>query len=132
MEEARDSRGVLMTVNIWLATLYIAPVVIIVANYFKPNPWFYFFPLFMFFYAGAVYFSPVIGYEVNYLSQNSWLFFVISFFGAICFMYLLMYVRRINLLEDEEGLLNEEIQNEFKRLNTEISTLKNKLNQETK
>ncbi len=132
MEEARDSRGVLLTVNIWLATLYIAPVVIIVANYFKPNPWLNFFPLLMFFYAGAVYFSPVIGYEVNYLAQNSWLFFIISFFGALCFMYLLKYVRRVTLLEEEENLLNDEIADEFSRLNSEINDLKNKLNQETK
>lgn len=132
MAEARDSRGVLMTVNIWLATLYIAPVVIIVANYFKPNPWLNFFPLLMFFYAGAVYFSPVIGYEVNYLAQNSWLFFVISLFGALCFMYLLKYVRRITLLEEEESLLNDEIEAEFNRLTSEINELKNKLNQETK
>ena len=132
MAEARDSRGVLLTVNIWLATLYIAPVVIIIANYFKPNPRLYFLPLLMFSYAGAVYFSPVIGNEVNYLQLNSWLFFVISFVGSLCFMYVLKYVRRITLLEDSEVELHEDYMNEVRNLIQENKQLRNKLNQETK
>lgn len=132
MAEARDSRGVLLTVNIWLATLYIAPVIIIIANYFRPNPRLYFFPLLMFFYAGAVYFSPVIGYEVNYLQLNSWLFFVASFVGAFCFMYLLKYIRRIILLEDDNEAFHKDVIDGVQRLVEENNQLRNKLNQETK
>ncbi|MGU3377392.1 hypothetical protein [Chryseobacterium sp. M5A1_1a] len=132
MEEARDSRGVLMTVNLWLATLYLAPVLIIVANYFKPNPRLYFFPLSMFIYAGAVYFSPVIGYEVNYLELNSWLFFIISIIGAFSFMYVLRYIRRITLIEDSSNEFNCDVREEFEKISEENNYLRNKLNQEAK
>jgi|GEM_PF-3855670 len=131
MAEARDSRGVLITVDIWLSSLYIAPVLIIIANYFRPNPRLYFFPLLMFFYAGAVYFSPVIGNEVNYLQLNSWLFFLASFFGSICFMYMLKHVRRITLLEDNDSKFYEDIEDGVERLIEENKLLKEKLNQET-
>lgn len=132
MEQARDSRGVLMTVNIWLATLYLSPVIIIVANFFKPNPKIYFFPLCMFLYAGAVYFSPVIGYEVNYLQLNSWLFFTVSVFGSICFMYALKYIRRLTLVENSDENIYHDFTTEFNKLTEENNYLKNKLNQETK
>lgn len=124
MEDMKDSRGVLLTVDIWLATLYFSPVLIILATVLRPNPRLYFFPLCMFLYAGAVYFSPVFGNEVNYLKLNSWLFFVISFIGALCFMYLLKYVRRIVLVENSEDNFNIDIQEEMERLSEENNKLK--------
>ncbi|WP_223559564.1 hypothetical protein [Chryseobacterium lathyri] len=127
MEDARDSRGVLMTVNIWLATLYIAPVILITATYFKPNPRLYFFPLSMFLYAGAVYFSPIIGKEVNYLQLNSWLFFVISVVGTLCFMYVLRYVRLLTIVENAENIFQEDVKDRFDKLANENSQLKNKI-----
>jgi len=127
MNEARDSRGVLMTVNIWLATLYLSPVILIIATYFRPNPKLYFFPLCMFLYAGAVYFSPIIGKEVNYLQLNSWLFFVISVFSALCFMYTLRYVRMLTLVETSESDFHEDVKEKFDMLTAENDRLKNKI-----
>ena len=127
MKDLKDSEGVLVTVDIWLATLYISPAIIILASSFKPNPKLYFLPLFMFFYSGVVYFSPILGKEVDFLKFNSWLAFVISLVGALAFMYTIKYVRLINLSEIAHDNFYYDVKNEFEKLQQENTELKTKL-----
>ncbi|SHF16518.1 hypothetical protein [Chryseobacterium vrystaatense] len=128
----KDSTGVKITVDIWLATLYIAPVFIIAAVTFKPNPKFYFFPLFMFCYTGLVYFSPIIGYKVDFFKTNSLLTAVACIIAVMAFMYLLKYIRRITLYEDSENDFHMDAKEEFEKLIQENHELKTKLKSENK
>lgn len=127
IKDAKDSTGVKITVDIWLATLYIAPVFIITAVNFKPNPKFYFFPLFMFCYTGLVYFSPVLGYRVDFLKINSSLTAFGSAMAVLAFMYLLKYIRRIAMSEEASEDFYLDIKEEFEKLNQENDKLKTKL-----
>ncbi|WPO89923.1 hypothetical protein [Chryseobacterium sp. HR92] len=132
MDTLKDSQGVLVTVDIWLVTLFISPALILLAISFKPNPKLYFFPLLTSFYSGTVYFSPIIGNKVDFLKVNSWTFFTVSVIGTILYMWLLKYIRRVRLEEGASDNFQKDLIEEIEKLSAENDRLKNKLNQETK
>lgn len=129
MDTLTDSQGVLITVDIWLVTLFFSPAVIILAMSFKPNPKMYFFPLLTSFYSTAVYFSPMLGKKVDFLTVNSWTFFVVAVVGALLYMWLLKYIRLLRLEERAHVDFQTDLIDELKKTKEENKRLKETLNQ---
>lgn len=125
--EMKDSTGVLITTNIWLATLYISPSIIILATQFKPNPRLYFFPLAIFFYTGLIYFAPTFGFKIDFLLFNSITTAIISILAGLAQVFLLKYVRRITLEESIHTDFISDVKLEFEKLKQENTFLKEKI-----
>jgi membrane protein implicated in regulation of membrane protease activity len=132
MKEIRDSQGVLVTVDIWLTTLYLSPAILILATTLKPHPKLYFFPLFTFFYTAFVYFAPLLGYKVDFLRFNSWMAIVAAIISAVLYMLLLRYVRYHTLEENSNDLMLQDMKQEYDKLRKENHELKIKLNTPSK
>ncbi|CAD0220428.1 hypothetical protein [Chryseobacterium sp. JV274] len=129
MDTLKDSQGVLVTVDIWLVTLFISPALILLAVSFRPNPKLYFFPLLTSFYSGTVYFSPILGGKVDFLKVNSWTFFIVSAAGALLYMWLLKYIRWLRLDENASDHFKNDLKEEIKRLKQENEQLKSNKHQ---
>ena len=128
MDTMRDSQGVLVTVDIWLITLFFSPSLIITATWFRPNPKLYFFPLLTSFYSTAVYVSPLIGKKVDFLKVNSWTFFLFSFIGVLLYMWLLKYIKWLRLEEKANDNFQSDLIEELKALKEENIKLKSEIN----
>lgn len=123
----RDSTDVLITVNIWLATLYLAPTVILIAVSFKPNPNLYILPITMYFYSGMVYFAPTWGYTVNFLKFNSIITAIYSILAALAVLLITRYVKRLALNEKSNEDFYDDVREEFQKLQEENDELKSKI-----
>lgn len=60
-----DVRDALITTDIWVSTLYLSPVLIIIASQLRPHIWSYQFPLFTFLYTAIMFFLPVLGFNIE-------------------------------------------------------------------
>lgn len=132
MAEMKDSRGVFVTVDIWLTTLYLSPAILILATTLKPHPKLYFFPLFTFFYTAFVYFSPLLGYNVDFLKFNSWMAIVAAVISSILYMFLLKYIRLHTLEEDSNFDMIQDMKEEYDKLRLENQELKLNINSQIK
>lgn len=77
LQTARDIRGALLRDDIWLATLYFSPALIIIAAQFKPYVYAYHFPLFAYTYTGIMYFAPYLGFDMEPSWGNRILIFIL-------------------------------------------------------
>lgn len=127
MKEMKDSAGVLVTVDIWLTTLYLSPAILILATTLKPHPKLYFFPLFTFFYTAFVYFAPLLGFKIDFLRFNSWMAIVAAVITAILYMMLLKYVRFHTLEENSNYDMFKDMKEQYDELRRENQELKTKL-----
>lgn len=132
MKEMKDSAGVLLTVDIWLTTLYLSPAILILATTLRPHPKLYFFPLFTFFYTAFVYFAPILGYKVDFLRFNSWMAVIAAIASAILYMILLKYVRFYTLAEDNNDNMLEDLKLQYYKVKNENSELKLKIQTQDK
>lgn len=128
----KDSTGTLFTIHIWLGSLYCAPLLIIIAVSFKPNPKLYLLPIFMYFYSAMIYFAPTFGYHVNFLKFNSILTAVCSLFAGIAVMFIIRYIRRLVLEESTNDEFLEDVKAEFQRLKNENNSLKDQIKTQEK
>lgn len=122
-----DSRGTIISVNIWQGCLYTSAVLIAVAAFFKPNMKIYYFPIVINAYSAIVYFAPIFGYNVKFLALNSWLAAIISLATTIPIMWMLQYIKALTIVEDNNSIFYQDVKDEFEKLNLENNTLKNKL-----
>lgn len=127
MKEMKDSAGVLVTVDIWLTTLYLSPAILILATTLKPHPKLYFFPLFTFFYTAFVYFAPLLGFKIDFLRFNSWMAIIAAVIAAMLYMMLLKYVRFHTLEENSNYDMFKDMKEQYDELRRENQELKTKL-----
>lgn len=127
-----DSRGVLLSTNIWIASVYLSPVFIITSFFFQTNKKIYFFPLFIFFYSAIVYYAPIFNYHIKFLAFNSWLALIVSIVAAFLFIWLFGILKWIKLEEISNDDMLNDMKFEYDKLREENRQLKTKLNEITK
>lgn len=128
----RDSTDTLISTNIWLGTLYVAPTIILIAVNFKPNPKLYVLPITMYFYTGMVYYAPILGFKINFLRINSFIAGIYSVLAAMAVMFIIRYIKRLVLDEETNEEFYNDTREEFKILQDEIDELKLKLKTQEK
>lgn len=123
-----DSRGVLISSNIWIGSVYLSPVLIITSYFFKINPKLLFYPLLVFFYSAIVYYSPIFGYDVKFLKLNSWLALLLSAASAFAYILVFTHMKWLKLEENANEVMVEDFRNEYTKLVIENESLKKRQN----
>ncbi|MGE8528465.1 hypothetical protein [Chryseobacterium rhizosphaerae] len=127
LDESRDTRGVPISTDIWIASVYLAPVFIIIAAFFRPNYKIYTFPLVIFFYSAVVYYAPIFGYDVKFLRWNSWLALLASIIAGVCLYFVLKHVRWVELEENASDDFYDDVLEKFEKLNEENKNLRSQI-----
>lgn len=122
-----DSRGTIISVNIWQGCLYLSSVFIACSVFFKTSQKLYYYPIAINAYSAIVYFSPVFGFKVKFLELNSWLAAIISIIITYPIMLMLNHFSLLSLEEKAEVNFQEDLKIEIKKLNLENKKLKHQL-----
>ncbi len=127
LDVIQDSRGVVLSINIWQGCLYMSSVFIALAAFFNPSKKLYYLPIAINAYSAIVYFAPIFGIQVRFLALNSWLAAVISIAITYPIMLMLKHVRYLNLEERAKDEFQSDLIEEIKKLNQENIKLKHQI-----
>lgn len=128
LDSLTDSRGVVLSINIWQGCLYASSVLLAASAFFKPNFKLYYYPIAINAYSSIVYFSPIFGYKIKFLQLNSLLAGVVSLIISYPIFYMLKHVRLLTLQEKATDDFQADLIHEIKKLNSENKKLKSDLN----
>lgn len=122
-----DSRGVVLSINIWQGCLYTSSAFIAMSAFFKISKKLYYYPIAINAYSAIVYFSPIFGFKVKFLELNSWLAALISIAITYPIMLMLKHIKYLNLEEKAENDFQSDLIHEIKKLNQENIKLKHQI-----
>ncbi|MCE4064296.1 hypothetical protein LXM63_04265 [Chryseobacterium gleum] len=122
-----DSRGVVLSINIWQGCLYTSSVFIAMAPFFNVSKKLYYYPIAINAYSAIVYFAPIFGYNVKFLELNSWLAAIISIAITYPIMLMLKHMRYLSLEEKATGDFQDDLIDKIKKLDQENKKLKQQI-----